>query len=190
MELRAKYSRTYRSQTHYNAFDKLEADPSVRQELDSPRSLFTHSKGKLYIVISFKTCCAHTLFKVTHTGGAHFHAKITVPLSAIITGFPLQIGDPSVGGSVGHSHSHVQQFTVYDEEVFAVEFKVVTQRNILGIYSANAETVIAHSPLTHDGRNAVYDGTKHDGDLEGIFDDDEDEEKEPQSEGDPNSSQE
>ncbi len=165
--------KTYRLQNQYKAFDKLEIDGGVREALDGPKGLFTRSKGKLYMITGFKTCAPETAFKATHAGGIAFNAQLTIPMSALVSGLPFNVLNPTVGGGVGLDHHNFHQFTTASEQIFAVEYKIVKQRNILGMYSPNAETVIAHDPLTHRWNNAMYSGDEKDEEIEGIFDDDE-----------------
>jgi hypothetical protein len=166
--------KTYRLQDHYKAFDKLMLDPELKNSLEGAKGLMSRSGGKLYMVVGIKACSAGTTFKTNNKGGIGFESKLTIPLSEAFGNGPLLSTNPEIGMSSRSDHSNAAGFEMIGEQVFAVEYKKVKQKNIFGFFSASAETQVAHDPMTHEWGNAVFNEKDTDiVDDDAAFDDDE-----------------
>jgi hypothetical protein len=161
---------TYRLQDHYKAFDALIESPDVKKSLQGPKGLMSRSKGVLYMVVGIKTCSEGTTFKSKNAGGMGFGASLTVPLSQAFHGIP--IANPELGVSLNEHHSNTAGFKTVDEQVFAVEYKKVKQRNLWG-YAESAEPKIGHDVMAQEWENGVFKRDKGDAeDDDAAFDDD------------------
>jgi len=166
--------KTYRLQDHYKAFDKLMVDPELKKSLEGAKGLMSRSSGKLYMVVGIKTCSAGTTFKTTNKGGLGFESKVTIPLSEAF-GSPLLSTNPEIGMSSRSDHSNKVGFETVGEQVFAVEYKKVKQKNIFGFFSATAEAQVAHNTMTHGWGNGVFNEEGTDGvEDDAAFGDEED----------------
>jgi hypothetical protein len=166
--------KTYRLQDHYKAFDKLMLDVELKTTLEGTNGLMSRSSGKLYMVVGIKTCSEGTNFKTNNKGGLGFESKVTIPLSEAFGNGPLLSTNPEIGMSSRSDHSNAAGFETVGEQVFAVEYKKVKQKNIFGFFSSSAKTQVAHDTMTHGWGNAVFNEKDTDGlDDDAAFDDDE-----------------
>jgi len=163
--------KTYRLNDHYKAFDKLMEDPTLKTSLQGQKGLFSRSRGKLFWVVGIKTCSAGTSFSVQNDGGKNLVASLTVPLSKAFAA--PAITDPQLGLSGSNGHVNFRSFDTVGEQVFAVEYKAVRQRNIFGLYSESAESRVDHNVTAQRWGNAVFSNKREEGDIDDAAFDDE-----------------
>jgi hypothetical protein len=156
--------KTYRLTDHYKAFDTLIENAEVKENLLGPRGLFARSKGKLYWIVGIKTCSDGTAFSVENGVGTTVAAKLTVPLSQAL-GAPSapSAPNPAIGLSGGNEHSNARSFQTVGEQVFAVEYKTVRQKNVFGLFSAGAEPRVEHDIAPQKWNNGVFSSKGEDG---------------------------
>ena len=161
--------RTYRLVNHLKAFKALQASSQFRDEIDGDDGLMVHAKGKMFMIVGMKTL-TDARVESSVSRGRSAGASISMPLSKAL-GTPSP-ADPSASVELSNQNGHTIKFKAMGERVFAVEYKVIKQRNIFGRYSVGAKPTQSREPVTHDWNNATFG----DGDEEefGSFEDDED----------------
>jgi hypothetical protein len=145
-------------------------DLMVKKSLQGDKGLFSRSKGKLFWVVGIKTCSTGTSFSVQNEGGKNVVAGLTVPLSKAFAA--PAISDPQLGLSGGYGNVNARSFETIGEQVFAVEYKIVRQKNIFGLYSMSAESRVDHNVAAQGWGNAVFSNDRDEEDMgDAAFDD-------------------
>ena len=150
--------KTYRLQNQLAAFDKLITSPAVRQTIEGSKGLLMRNKGVLYMVVGMKTC-----FNTTVTTEEEVHRKqgggVTVPLS-LAFGVPI-VPDVGLEGSVSQQRGLTLRSLSPGEQIFAVEYRKVTQLSVFQRPDPEKEPQIANKvqvfPWEHSTFGSEYE---------------------------------
>ena len=159
--------KTYRLQNQSVAFDKLIGSPAVRQAIEGQEGLLLRNKGVLYMVVGMKTC-----FNATITTGEGVHrthgAGITVPFSLAL-GVPF-LADVGLEASRSRERSHSSKSLSPGEQIFALEYRKVTQLSVFRRPDPEREPQISRKVKVFPWEQATF---RHD-DEDYTFEDDDD----------------
>ena len=123
---------------HYASFNKLIHHESVVQPLYGELGLMARSKGKMYMIVGLKTFSDDTKVSMIHKRGLKAGAKFALPLGSAF-GLPVE-SDPTIDIGYASRRTENQHFTTVGEPVYAMEYKIITQRNLLSSLSKGSSS--------------------------------------------------